>query len=122
MSTNVKVAHNVSSDGAIITGFRYVDTPAVTLGSEGGGDIPTPTTNRILAIHAYSTIVGDIAISGSKQITNKTAKGNAIRYRVGATDSNDIYIGDMGVPVHGIVSLSTSGAAAMVPTITLYVG
>ena len=122
MSTNVKVAHNVSSDGAIITGFRYVDTPAVTLGSEGASDSPTPTTNRILAIHAYSTIVGDIAISGSKQITNKTAKGNAIRYRVGATDSNDIYIGDMGVAVHGIVSLSTSGAAAMLPTITLYVG
>ena len=122
MSTNVKVAHNVSSDGAIITGFRYVDTPAVTLGSEGGGDSPTPTTNRILAIHAYSTIAGDIAISGSKQITNKTAKGNAIRYRVGASVTNDIYIGDMGVPVHGIVSLSTSGGAAMAPTITLYVG
>ena len=40
----------------------------------------------------------------------------------GATDSNDVYIGDMGVAVHGIVSLSTSGAAAMAPTITLYVG
>ena len=114
MASNIKVAHNVSSDGAIITGFRYVDAPTVTLGSEGGSDNPTPTTTRIIAVHAYSTIVGDIAISGSKQITNKTAKGNALRYRVGATDSNDA--------VHGIVSLSTSGAAAMAPTITLYVG
>ena len=97
MASNIKVAHNVSSDGAIITGFRYVDAPTVTLGSEGGSDNPTPTTTRIIAVHAYSTIVGDIAISGSKQITNKTAKGNALRYRVGATDSNDAYIGDMGV-------------------------
>ena len=56
----------------------------------------------------------------TKQITNKTAKGNAIHYRVGATDSNDMYIGDMGVPVHGIVSVSVSGVNA--PTITLYVG
>ena len=122
MASNIKVSHNVSSDGAIITGFRYVDAPTVTLGSEGGSDNPTPTTTRIIAVHAYSTIVGDIAISGSKQITIKTAKGNAIRYRVGATDSNDAYIGDMGVAVHGIVSLSTSGAAAMAPTFTLYVG
>ena len=44
MASNIKVAHNVSSDGAIITGFRYVDAPTVTLGSEGGSDNPTPTT------------------------------------------------------------------------------
>ena len=118
MASNIKVAQNVSSDGAIITGFRYVDTPTVTLGSEGGSDNPTPTTTRIIAVHAYSTIVGDIAISGSKQITNKTAKGNAIRYRMGATDSNDVYIGDMGVAEQGIVSKSKSEAAAMTPTST----
>ena len=122
MASNIKVAQNVSSDGAIITGFRYVDTPTVTLGSEGGSDNPTTTTTRIIAVHAYSTIVGDIAISGSKQITNKTAKGNAIRYRTGATDANDVYIGDMGVAVHGIVSLSTSVAAARADTINFQVG
>ena len=64
MTTNIKVAQNVSSDGAIITGFRYVDTN-LTLGDEGTGSSPG---------------------------------------------------------VHGIVSLATSGAAAMAPTITLYVG
>ena len=120
MASNIKVAHNVSSDGAIITGFRFVDAPAVTLGGEGNGSNPLPTVNRIVAIHTFSTVAGEIAISGSKQITNKTAKGNAIHYRVGATDSNDMYIGDMGVPVHGIVSVSVSGVNA--PTITLYVG
>ena len=116
MSTNIKVAQNVSSDGAIITGFRYIDTN-LTLGDEGTGSSPTPSTTRILAMHVYSTIVGDIIIKGTKQITNKTAAGTAIRWRVGATDSQD-----MGVGVHGIVSLATSGAAAMAPTITLYVG
>ena len=122
MASNIKVAHNVSSDGAIITGFRYVDAPTVTLGSDGGSDNPPPTNTHIIAVPAYSTIVGDIAISGSKQITNKTAKGTAIRYRVGALDSNDMYIGDMGVGVYGVLSVATSGTAAMAPTITLYVG
>jgi hypothetical protein len=116
MTTNIKVAQNVSTDGAIITGFRYVDS-GLTLGST-----PTPSHTRVMAMHVYSTIVGDIIIKGTKQITNKTAAGTAIRYRVAALDSQDTYIGDMGVGVFGIVSLATSGAAAMLPTITLYVG
>ena len=121
MTTNVKVAQNVSSDGAIITGFRYIDVNT-TLGDEGGGASPTPTTTRVLAVHTYSTLAGEIVISGSKQITNRSAKGTAIRYRVAALDSNDQYIGDMGVGVHGIVSVATSGTGAMLPTITLYLG
>jgi len=121
MSTNVKVAQNVSSDGAIITGFRYVDTNT-SLGDEGTGSSPTPSTTRILAIHTYSTLAGEIVLSGSKQITNRSAKGTAIRYRVGALDSNDQYIGDMGVGVIGVVSVATSGTGTMAPTITLYLG
>ena len=120
MSTNVKVAQNVSSDGAIITGFRYIDSNQ-TVGEEGIGQ-NSPTTTRVLAIHTYSTLAGEVVITGSKQITNKTAKGTAIRYRVGALDSNDQYIGDMGVGVNGIVSVATSGTGAMLPTITLYLG
>ena len=50
MASNIKVAHNVSSDGAIITGFRFVDAPTVTLGGEGDGSNPLPTVNRIVAI------------------------------------------------------------------------
>ena len=121
MTTNIKVAQNVSSDGAIITGFRYIDVNT-TLGDAGTGSSPTPSTTRVLAMHTYSTLAGEIVISGSKQITNRTAKGTAIRYRVGALDSNDQYIGDMGVGVHGIVSVATSGTGAMLPTITLYLG
>ena len=121
MTTNIKVAQNVSSDGAIITGFRYVDTNT-SLGDEGTGSSPTPSTTRVLAMHTYSTLAGEIVISGSKQITNRTAKGTAIRYRVAALDSNDQYIGDMGVGVHGIVSVATSGTGTMAPTITLYLG
>jgi hypothetical protein len=121
MGTNVKVAQNVSSDGAIIIGFRYIDSNT-TLGDEGTGSDPTPSTTRVLAIHTYSTLAGEINITGSKQVTKRTAKGTAIRYRVGATDSNDQYIGDMGVGVIGIVSVATSGTGTMAPTITLYIG
>jgi len=41
---------------------------------------------------------------------------------VGALDSSDQYIGDMGVGVIGILSVATSGTGTMAPTITLYVG
>ena len=120
MSTNIKVATNTSINGDVKTIFKYVDTNT-TLGNNGTGN-NRPTTTRILAIHTYSTIVGDIEITGARQITNKTAKGTAIRYRVGALDSNDMYMGELGIGVNGVVCCSTSGAAAMLPTITLYVG
>ncbi len=119
MGTNIKVAQNVSSDGAIITGFRYVDSN-LTVGANGGG--PVPQTTRVMAIHTYATLAGEIVITGANQITNKTAKGTAIRYRVGALDSNDMYIGELGIGVNGVVCCSTSGTGAMLPTITLYVG
>jgi|TARA_B110000285_G_scaffold99773_1_gene113673 hypothetical protein len=120
MSTNIKVATNTSINGDVKTVFKYVDSN-ITVGEDGTGN-NRPTTTRIIAIHTYSTLAGGIEISGTKQITNKTAKGSAIRYRVGALDSNDMYIGELGVPVHGVVSCSTSGTAAMLPHITLYVG
>jgi hypothetical protein len=119
MGTNIKVAQNVSSDGAIITGFRYVDSNS-TVGANGGG--PVPQITRVMAIHTYATLAGEIEITGSNQITNKTAKGTAIRYRVGALDSNDMYIGNMGVGVYGVLSVANSSTGTMVPTITLYVG
>ena len=119
MGTNIKVAQNVSSDGAIITGFRYVDSN-LTVGANGGG--PVPQTTRVMAIHTYATLAGEIVITGANQrITNKTAKGTAIRYRVGALDSNDMYIGDMG-GIYGVLSVANSGTGTMTPTITLYVG
>ena len=62
MTTNIKVAQNVSSDGAIITGVRYVDTNT-SLGDEGTGSIPSPSTTIDLAIHTYSTLAGEIVIS-----------------------------------------------------------
>ena len=120
MSTNIKVATNASINGDVKTVFKYVDSN-VTVGDNGTGD-NRPTITRVLAIHTYSTLAGGIEISGAKQITNKTAKGTAIRYRVGALDSNDMYIGELGVGVNGVVCCSTSGTGAMLPHITLYVG
>ena len=120
MSTNIKAATNTSINGEVKTLFRYVDSNA-TVGNNGTGN-NRPTTTRILAIHTYSTLAGEIEITGARQITNKTAKGTAIRYRVGATDSNDMYIGELGIGVNGVVCCSTSGTGTMLPTITLYVG
>ena len=74
MSTNITTAFK-SGDGVIVS-------PQVVSTTDNAGNsiaVTLPHVTRILAVHAYSTIVGDIAISGSKQITNKTAKGNAIR-------------------------------------------
>jgi hypothetical protein len=125
MSTNIKVATNTSINGDVKTVFKYVDTN-LTLGNNNedadGNSLGSPTVTRLLAIHTYSTLAGGIDITGARQITNKTAKGSAIRYRVGALDSNDMYIGELGVPAYGVVSCSTSGTGAMLPHITLYVG
>ena len=36
----------------------------------------------------------------------KTAEGTAIKFQVVASEASDIYMGDMGVAVYGVVSVS----------------
>ena len=68
---------------------------------------PTTYTTRIMAMHAYgSTAAGSYSIKGQKQITNKTAEGTAIKFQVAANEATDIYMGELGVPVYGVVSVS----------------
>ncbi|MAX61986.1 MAG: hypothetical protein CMM40_06035, partial [Rhodospirillaceae bacterium] len=78
MATNIKVA--IATGDAVL---KYVDTDT-TVGSNGGGNSPTPTVTRILAIHALATAAGLYTIKGQRQITNKTAEGQAIQFQVAA--------------------------------------
>ena len=100
MATNIKVA--IATGDAVL---KYVDTDT-TVGNNGGGDSPVPTVTRILSIHALATAAGLYTVKGQRQITNKTAEGQAIQFQVAANAASDIYMGELGVPVYGVVSVS----------------
>ena len=100
MATNIKVA--IATGDAVL---KYVDTDT-TVGSNGGGSSPTPTVTRIIAIHALATAAGLYTVKGQRQITNKTAEGQAIQFQVAANAASDIYMGELGVPVYGVLSVS----------------
>ena len=112
MSTNIKAA--------IATGdevLKYVDDDT-TVGSNGTGN-NRPTTTRILAVHAVATAAGLYTIKGQSQITNKTAEGKAIQFQTAANSPIDIYMGELGVPVYGVVSVSAPSDGAV---LTVFVG
>ena len=94
MASNLTVAMATVGSGPL----KRVDTGA-TVGADG-------TTTRIVAIHATATVSGMIEIIGEQQITNKTAEGTAIKFQVAANEATDIYMGELGVPVYGVVSVS----------------
>ena len=100
MSTNIKVA--IATGDAVLT---YVDDDT-TVGSNGTADANLPSTTRIIAIHALATAAGSYSIKGQRQITNKTAEGTAIKFQVAASEACDIYIGELGGAVYGVVSVS----------------
>ena len=98
--TNIRVA--IATGDAVL---KYVDTDT-TVGSNGNGDSPIPSTTRVLAVHAVATAAGSYSVKGQKQITKKTAEGTAIKFQVAANEATDMYMGEMGVPVYGVVSVS----------------
>jgi len=100
MTTNIKAA--IATGDAVLT---FVDNDS-TVGSNGTADANLPSTSRILAIHALATAAGLYTIKGQRQITNKTAAGQAIQFQVAANAASDIYMGEIGVPVYGVVSVS----------------
>ena len=100
MSTNIKVA--IATGDAVL---NYVDDDT-SVGSNGTSDANLPSTTRIIAIHALATAAGSYSIKGQRQITNKTAEGTAIKFQVAANEASDIYIGEIGVSVYGVVSVS----------------
>ena len=100
MSTNIKVA--IATGDAVL---KYVDDDT-TVGSNGSADANLQSTTRIIAIHALATAAGSYSIKWQRQITNKTAEGTAIKFQVAANEASDIYIGELGVAVFGVVSVS----------------
>ena len=100
MSTNIKAA--IATGDAVLT---FVENDA-TVGDNGTADGNNPSVTRILAVHAVATAAGSYSIKGQRQITNKTAEGTAIKFQVAANESTDIYMGELGVPVYGVVSVS----------------
>ena len=100
MPTNIKVA--IATGDAVL---KHVEDDT-TVGSNGTADANIPSTTRIMAIHAVASAAGSFSIKGQRQITNKTAEGTAIKFQVAANEASDIYIGDMGVAVFGVVSVS----------------
>ena len=100
MPTNIKVA--IATGDAVL---KHVEDDT-TVGSNGTADANIPSTTRIMAIHAVASSAGSFSIKGQRQITNKTAEGTAIKFQVAANEASDIYIGDMGVAVFGVVSVS----------------
>ena len=113
MAANIKTA--IAVGDAVLT---YVES-GTTVGSNGSGSSPVPSTTRIISLHAVATTGGSYSIKGQRQITDRTAEGTAIKFQVVASEASDIYMGDMGVAVYGIVSVSgpTDGCV-----LTVFVG
>ena len=95
MSTNITTVYK-SGDGIIMQ-------PAITTVIVGGVTLSNtaPMLNRIVAVHAYSTVLGTFDIQDKD--------GSKIKFQVGAGSTSDIYIGEMGVRCEGTVSVSTPG-------------
>jgi|TARA_Y100001963_G_C6767333_1_gene443027 hypothetical protein len=73
--------------------------------------VTTQGMTRVMAIHAYSTVVGTCALSDST--------GDKIKFQIAQTGMADIYIGELGVRFDGTVCCSITGANGGV---TLFVG
>tara|TARA_R100001369_G_scaffold89767_1_gene127801 strand:- start:1640 stop:1912 length:273 start_codon:yes stop_codon:yes gene_type:complete len=79
-------------------------------GATNGVIVTTSDFTRVVAIHAYSTVAGTLALSDSS--------GDKIKFEVPASSMSDIYIGEMGVRFNGTVSCSSPGTGG----ITLFLG
>ena len=95
MSTNITTVYK-SGNGNIIE-------PAITTVIVGGVTLSNtaPMINRIVAVHAYSTVLGTFDI-GDKD-------GSKMKFQVGVSSTTDIYMGEMGLRCEGTVSVSTPG-------------
>ena len=99
MSTNITTVYK-SGDGIIMQ-------PAITTVIVGGVTLSNtaPMVNRIVAVHAYSTVAGTF------DITDKD--GSKIKFQVAASGTADIYIGEMGIKCENTVSVSTPNAGSV---------
>ena len=85
----------------------------ITAVNKSGGDgviIATDGITRIVAIHAFSSAAGTVAIADTS--------GDKIKFQLPAGGTADIYIGDMGIRCEATISVSTPDAGS----VTLFVG
>ena len=96
MSTNITTAFLAGGDGIIISAPTVTANPGV---------LAAGMVNRILAIHAYSTVAGNIVIAD--------AGGTKITLTVPASGTTDVYLGDVGLKCNGEVSIATPNAGSV---------
>ena len=96
MSTNITTAFKAGADGIIIS------APTVTANP---GSLAASMVNRIVAVHAYSTIAGNIVIGDSD--------GTKITLTVPASGTADVYLGEAGIRCKGEVSITTPATGSV---------
>ena len=96
MSTNITTAFKAGADGLIIEAASVTANP---------GSLAASMVNRIVAIHAYSTVAGNIVIGD--------VGGSKISFTVPASGTADIYMGETGLRCQGNVSIATPNAGSV---------
>ena len=96
MSTNITTAFLAGGDGIIIS------APTVTANP---GSLAASMVSRIIAVHAYSTVAGNIVIGD--------VGGSKISFTVPASGTADIYMGETGLRCQGNVSIATPDAGSV---------
>ena len=95
MSTNITTAY-LKDSGVIIAAATVTANP---------GSLAASMVNRIVAIHAYSTVAGNIVIGD--------VGGSKISFTVPASGTADIYMGETGLKCQGNVSIATPDAGSV---------
>ena len=95
MSTNITTAY-LKDSGVIIAAATVTANP---------GSLAASMVNRIVAIHAYSTVAGNIVIGD--------VGGSKISFTVPASGTADIYMGETGLRCQGNVSIATPDAGSV---------
>tara|TARA_R110002012_G_scaffold289306_1_gene482328 strand:- start:3446 stop:3796 length:351 start_codon:yes stop_codon:yes gene_type:complete len=116
MASNIKTA--MVDAGGNGSGLLVDITTSVTLNATNGID----DFIRIYAVHSNGVASGTCLIVGDKQIVSDTGTGSVgtvMKWTDEAGSPTDIYLGDYGPRVRGVVKVS---AAASTTAITVFYG
>ena len=116
MASNIKTA--MVAAGGLGSGLAVDITTSVTLNSSNGID----DFIRIYAVHSNGVASGSCVIFGEKQTVSDTGTGSigtVMKWTDEAGSPTDIYLGDYGPRVRGVVQVS---AAASATAITVFYG
>jgi hypothetical protein len=117
MASNIKTA--MVDAGGTGSGLLVDITTSVTLNAANGVD----DFIRVYAVHSNGVASGSNQLTGDKQIIAKGGAtgsvGTAIKWTDEAGSPTDIYLGDFGPRIRGVVKVS---AAASTTAITVFYG